>query len=274
MKSKIKNNITTEINSAWQTHIKGLVTQGRFLEILALEESQLTWKSTMYNLPRGILQFAINASIDTLATNANLKRWSKKSNAKCSLCEKRETLHHTLNNCDTMLERYTWRHNSILSYMYNTIKGSVSDEINIYVDLPFQHEGASTIPLHIAITKQKPDLVVINNTQKHITIMELSVPFESNIDSTHNRKVERYQHLISDIEQNGYEVVYFPIEIGSRAYISKENNHRLKTFFHKLTDTRYNQIKQDICKIVLISSFVIFHSKYDDSWINPAYVRL
>ena len=71
----------------WQNHIKSLTVQGRFLDILNLENTHLTWRSYIYDLPRGILQFAINASIDTLATNANLKRWSKRKNALCHLCK-------------------------------------------------------------------------------------------------------------------------------------------------------------------------------------------
>jgi hypothetical protein len=117
IKSKIKKNISGEIQNMWRHHIKTLTVQGRFLEILALENSSVSWKSVMYDLPRGILQFAVNAGIDSLATNANLKRWGKRSNAKCDLCKSRETLHHVLNYCPMMMDRYLWRHNSIINFM-------------------------------------------------------------------------------------------------------------------------------------------------------------
>ena len=73
IKKKVKYNVAQEFHTMWHHHIKELVVQGRFLEILAMEESQISWRSIIYNLPRGILKFAVNASIDTLATNANLK---------------------------------------------------------------------------------------------------------------------------------------------------------------------------------------------------------
>ncbi len=183
VKDKIKRNISEEVKYAWQNHVKDLVVQGKFLELLALEQTHLTWRSLIYNLPRGLLQFAINASIDTLATNANLKRWGKRSNAKCSICSKRETLHHTLNHCDQMLDRYLWRHNSLLSYIRGIVSDGISDDISIYIDLPFEHEGASTVPIDVVITKlkQKPDLVLVDRINKKVTLFELSVPFETNM---------------------------------------------------------------------------------------------
>ncbi len=67
------------------------------------------------HLNQGVLQFAINATIDTLATNVNLKR-CEMGISNCELCGGRETLHHILNHCDAMLNIYMWRFNSILSY--------------------------------------------------------------------------------------------------------------------------------------------------------------
>ncbi len=60
-------------------------------------------------------------------------------------------------------------------------------------------QGCSTIPTEILITAQKPDLVIYNMEVKEIVIMELSVPFERNIDDTHKRKVDRYQFQLHSI---------------------------------------------------------------------------
>ncbi len=274
VKKSIKTNISTEFEHMWHNHIKDLLVQGNFLQILSLENSHVSWKSVIYDLPRGILQFAINATIDTLATNANLKRWGKRSNAKCGLCSRRETLHHTLNHCEVMLDRYLWRHNSVLSHLYTVISSNLPENLCVYADLPNKHLGASTVPIDISITKQKPDLVIVYSDKKSFIIFELSIPFEPNIDNTHKLKVDAYQLLISDIEDAGYDMDYFPFELGSRGYISKENELRLKQLLRKTSKAKYNQVKQTLCKIVLISSYIIFHSKYEDSWVNPAYVSV
>ena len=276
VKNKIKTNVATEFHTMWTNHIKSLLVQGKFLEIISLEQSHISWRSLIFNLPRGVLQFAINSAIDTLATNANLKRWGKKTNAKCDRCGNRETLHHVLNNCQPMLERYLWRHNSILSYMYECIKSSPKNpSISVHVDLPFVLKGASTVPIDICVTSQRPDLVLVDRENRKLIMMELSIPFETNIDSTHAIKVERYRQLITNIEENNYDINYYPIEIGSRGLISKENEARLKSFFKKTTkEISFARVKSTLCKTVLISSFIIYHSKYEDSWINPRYVTI
>ena len=275
VKKRVKQNIEQEINSTWINHVKSLTVQGRFLEILSIEQSNITWKSIAYNLPRNILQFATNACIDTLATNANLKRWGKRGNAKCNSCGQRETLHHTLNNCQVMLERYKWRHDSILNYLHNVISNSIRHDYEIYTDLPATFRGVSTLPLDIAVTTLRPDLIVVNRLSRKVIMFELSVPFEINIDTTHQLKVNRYRQLVADIEDNGYKVNYFPVEIGSRAYISKDNINRLKAFLKDTTtNVKFNNVKSDVCKIVLIASFVIFHSKHEVEWISPSYVAL
>ncbi len=133
VKKTIKKNINDEFQDMWHNHIKLLLVQGRFLDLMNIKESFITWRSLIYNLPCGILQFAINASIDTLATNTNLKRWGKRGNSKCELCGGRETLHHILNHYNAMLDRYLWHHNSILSYLYSlALSGKINWHYNLF----------------------------------------------------------------------------------------------------------------------------------------------
>jgi hypothetical protein len=46
----------------------------------------ITWKSYMWDLPRGVLKFAVNSSIETLPTFTNLRRWAKHALVNCQLC--------------------------------------------------------------------------------------------------------------------------------------------------------------------------------------------
>ena len=95
---KVKQLVRDEIRSLWDDKVKGLLVQGKFLAIVELEKSCLTWKHIIYQLPRGVLQFALNAATDTLPTLVNLQRWHIRSgNAKCPLCQNSQTLHHVLN---------------------------------------------------------------------------------------------------------------------------------------------------------------------------------
>ena len=272
IKNKIKSAVRNEFHDMWHDSIKELVVQGRFLDLVAAEKSHISWRSYIYDLPRGVLQFAVNASIDTLCTNANLKRWSKRGNAKCDLCsEARETLHHVLNNCPTMLERYKWRHDSILNFLADQF--NTNDKFAAYIDLPGKLNGISTIPTSILVTTLRPDAVFINNIDNVCIIFELSIPFECNILNTHRRKSGKYENLVTDIEQKGYKVFYYPVEIGSRGYINNDNLVRLKSLFKKL-NCNFKTVKQTLSTISLIGSFVIFHSKFERLWLNPNYISI
>ena len=101
------------------------------------EESDITWRSAIYSLPRRVLSFAINSSIDTLPTFRNLKLWCKKMSSNCKLCGNTQTLLHVLAGCKTMLDqgRYTWRHNCVLNHIEMYIRG-LTNNANIISDLP------------------------------------------------------------------------------------------------------------------------------------------
>ncbi len=65
VKKTIKKNINDEIQDMWHNHINTLLVQGRLLDLMNIQKSFITWRSLIYILPRGILQFAINESFDT-----------------------------------------------------------------------------------------------------------------------------------------------------------------------------------------------------------------
>ena len=104
--------------------------------------------------------------------------------------------------------------------------------------------------------------------------MELSVPFETNNNDTHNRKIERYADLITDLETSGYNVNYYAVEIGSRGYYSKQNCSRFKSLFKSKVDMfKFSHIKENLIKISLASSFGIYHSKHKKNWCRHALVN-
>ena len=158
-KKEAKKKINENFKTKWDTHIRSLSLQGHFLELLQSTDFDLNWKSIAYSMPRNVIQFLLNSSIDTLPTNSNLVRWNKRSSPYCKLCNGKETLLHTFNNCQTMLNqgRYTWRHNSILNILVNLLKFSLLEPLELHCDLPGLMSGISTIPADILAITLKPD---------------------------------------------------------------------------------------------------------------------
>ena len=66
MKSGLKKVIAQDKFSKWNERIHSLSKQGNLMKLLEEEESDLTWRSAMYGLPKGLLSFAARAAIDCL----------------------------------------------------------------------------------------------------------------------------------------------------------------------------------------------------------------
>ena len=85
LKTELKNIIHDDRLNLWRNYINPLVQQGNLLKLMHVESLDLTWRSLIYNLTRGVLSFAVRASIDFLPTLSNLCTWGKRTTANCKL---------------------------------------------------------------------------------------------------------------------------------------------------------------------------------------------
>ncbi len=78
--------------------------------------------------------------------------------------------------------RYTWRHDSTLNKITQFVNQVNDSDLIINVGLG---EKPWTIPPDPTVTSDRPDHVVIDNIKKCISILELTVPFENNVNHNH-----------------------------------------------------------------------------------------
>jgi hypothetical protein len=120
----------------WSHKIKSYVMQGDFLNLLIEENSCITWKSFLWNLPRGVTKFALNAGLNNLPSADNLKRWGKRTSDLCKICNGmgKQTLRHILSCCPIALEqgRYTFRHDSVLSTVFYFVRPKLKPGSHVY----------------------------------------------------------------------------------------------------------------------------------------------
>ena len=196
-----------------------LELQGEFSRLLATEANDIGWKSLIFSVPRGVMAFAARLSTNSLATPDNLARWGKIVDPKCKLCETAvATLGHIISGCKQSLERFTLRHDSILSYLHESFTKNIqpNDEIEIYTDLEGCKVNGSTIPPDILVCDSaRPDMVIINRKANpvEVTIVELTVPWDSSCEQAYIRKRDRYEFLVQDIKDRGYKCTNQPLEI-------------------------------------------------------------
>ena len=96
LKGKIQTGVQDRVDNFWKEKVGLYIMQGDYLALIMEEGNCVTWKSFMWDIPQGVLKFAINAGINTLPTLDNLKRWGKRTNDRCPFCGNIQTLLHVL----------------------------------------------------------------------------------------------------------------------------------------------------------------------------------
>ena len=252
-------------------HVKSLVQQGKFLELTYIEQNDATWKSYIFNLPRGTMKWLLNSSINTLPTKANLKLWGKVSNDKCH-CGRKQTLNHILSCCKKSLDdgRFTFRHNNILKYIHTCLDHT---KFKAYVDIDgSQTPAGGTLPPEVLVTNLKPDIVIIDRKSKEVEIFELTVPGEHRIEISNKLKTEKYQHFLSDIKS--YKPSLAAFEIGAQTgYISNQNKKTIGRI-HKFCqrNIKLKNFTNNISAITVLSSFYIFNCRNYSDWEQSDYI--
>ena len=227
-----------------------------------------------FQCAKGVLSFALKSTVNGLNTPSNLKRWGIKKTNKCLLCTNYCDLSHIIGWCKVSLNqgRLTWRHNSVLHHLYTILRAGTSPSTKIYADIPNLSLNGGTIPPNITVTGQRPDLVLVNEDSKTITLLELTVPLEKNIPSANLRKELSYMNLVNDIQSKGWRATCLPLEVGALGHVSKKNINTLNTLFKIHNVKKYMKVAKDLSRIALLCSYTIFQAHKQPTWTDPPYI--
>ncbi|XP_063420791.1 uncharacterized protein LOC134706007 [Mytilus trossulus] len=214
-----------------------------------LEQRSLTW-SEIWRYPQYQLQFLLRSVYDVLPTPSNLHRWKLSETPDCPLCGNRGTLHHVLSGCNIALTqgRYTWRHNQVLRELAEVIEKQRRDAKqtkNKPMKIQFVKEGEigqkskqnTSGMLHqakdwqlevdlgkklqfpdIVPTNLRPDMVLWSSGSKKVMIIELTVPWEERCGEANERKRAKYDELLAECRDKGWQTWNFPVEVGCRGF--------------------------------------------------------
>ena len=121
-----------------------------------------------------------------MSNGTNLQKWKQNDSPNCLLCNKKETQLHLFNNCEAVLKRYEWRHNSIIKTIMNNLKTFRSEDFKIYADINgFESTNAlfkRSRPNEPSaeMYRQRADIAILG--KRRIIIIELTRPFETNFN--------------------------------------------------------------------------------------------
>ena len=66
-----------------------------------------------------------------------------------------------LSSCKEALDRFEWRHNNVVKYLHTLFSSQGLEGVEIFADLDGHRVNGVTIPTDLAMSAQKPDLVLI-----------------------------------------------------------------------------------------------------------------
>ena len=116
---------------------------------------------------------------------------------------------------------------------------------------------------------QRPDLIVWSEEQRHIIILELTVPWEDNIKDAELRKEQRYEDLIDACVDKAWATEYYHLAVGCRGFIDKGVVRLLRERF-RMTSNKLKLIVKDLQQAAEKSSLFIWLKRDGNHWLASA----
>ena len=299
-KQLIVNKIREAQEEERLVRITSLAKQSRPLD-WGVQQRVIKEKS-IFGMPEAQLQFAIKAVYDLLPTPANKNLWFRTDQYTCHLCGEAGTLNHILAGCKIALAqgRYKWRHDRVLRELSSCIEekrkeinskpwknrtikfvksGEKSKETTnsppptdsilkiardwkMKVDLP---GSPLIIPAYIAVTNQRPDIIITSDSTKQMCLIELTVPMEGRCEISTELKRTKYElNLAEAAKMKGWKTTIYTIEIGCRGYASSSVTNLLKDLGFSGQQRRRIVVK--MCNEAEECSMQIWRCSHFKSW--------
>jgi hypothetical protein len=245
----------------------GMSKQGSWMNWDNVESRRLTGNQLLQENGTA-LSFFLRAVSDTLPSNTNLVLWKKLEDPTCVLCQDQPaSLKHVLSSCKRALSdrRYAWRHDKVLNEIAQCIEPSLKTSKLVSVDQGLQHiefvkagmdkpvkstsgklpsggllhsasdwkmqvdTGSQLVfPQEITTTRLRPDIIITSVLKKCVILIELTVPWEDRIEESHELKRSKYDHLLLEARDKGWNAYCFPVESGCRGFPSKSMSWMLR----------------------------------------------
>ena len=119
-------------------------------------------------------------------------------------------------------------------------------------------------PPEIAATTLRPDGVFYSQNTKTVILLELTVPLEDRVHTTHDGKKSKCIPLASFCEENGFRVHLIPIEVGCLGYCPHSLLQSLETIGLPRSTARH--IRTECSCDALRCSYLLFLRREIREW--------
>jgi hypothetical protein len=135
----------------------------------------------------------------------------------------------------------------------------------VQFDLDYDYTGKKArtrMPPEIVVTTLCPDGVIWSKQAKVVILLELTAPWEENIEKAHSRKNAKYAELVNMC--TGWDVHYFSVEVGTRGYIPPSFYEPFKAL--GLPIARQKNLRRRCADKALLCSYVIYLERNNPNW--------
>ena len=237
------------------------------------------------------ISFLLRSIYDLLPNATNLQLWGYTNSDLYLSCKSdRGTLHHVLSAYPQSLQMYVWRDNKVLEVIIELLRAQceTANQQSITAKEPiiqFPKEGECPVrkqknhnmkllngasdwkisadlktsvqfPVLTIQTDKRPGIVAWSDSKKSVNLIELTVPWEENLEKTHERKKNRYETLRADCVEKSWICHVIPIEVGCRGFLE----HSVISFLSKIGITGRS--------LKVVSNHLQTAAQYASSWIS------
>ena len=118
----------------------------------------------------------------------------------------------------------------------------LGDNWKVSADLP---GWRNDYPKIISSKGLRPDIVLFSKETSKVILVELTIPFESRLEQSHDYKTSKYEDLKKELEKEGLSVIVKAVEIGARGFIAGT----LYQFLGQIGINRRNRSKRNNRKL-------------------------
>ena len=210
-----------------------LPDQGKVARALTCDSfaSSSSWIYSGLNLRFSDWRFIHRARINVVPTRQNINRWADDEDPLCRVCNTDpETLPHILCHCPTNMLKIRERHNLIVDRLVKAIRFG-----NVRLD-------QQVVGMNDAC---RPDIVIEDGDD--VTVIDVTVPFENDVEAlqtAEDRKVQKYQHVIHHVEQQGKSCRVYGFVVGS---LGAWHPHNEKALDRIKMSPRYRGLFRKLC---------------------------
>ena len=194
----IFNHIKNQHMTKRIARFKTKVSQGRILNTSGIDYQISNHYLSKTELSDNLVKFILKCRLQLLECNSLLNLYYPQAyqNA-CPLCNNQsDTVSHILNGCMDFRNMHIRRHDRIVNHIHQEITRH-QPNLTVYNNciVTANMFSSESHGLYQNIQHNKPDLLIIDDHNKKVYVVEVSVPFDDFMDRCYQTKFDYYQPL-------------------------------------------------------------------------------